>query len=68
MKAGFRSRRKSTNAKPPKLSKGSGDGVDGDESLGQEVGAQGVLSQPEWLRGCEQTEFAAALRQRIETT
>jgi len=28
---------------------------DGDESLGQEDGAQGVLSQPEWLRGCEHT-------------
>jgi len=28
---------------------------DGDESLGQEDGAQGVLIQPEWIRGCEHT-------------
>jgi len=28
---------------------------DGDESLGQEDGAQGALSRPEWLRGCGQT-------------
>jgi len=26
--------------------------LDGCESLGQEVGAQGVLAQPECVRGC----------------
>jgi hypothetical protein len=28
---------------------------DGCESLGQEDGAQGALSQPEWHRGCDHT-------------
>jgi len=44
---------------------------DGDESLGQEVGAQGALSQPEWLRGREQTidsplRYGSVMKQRRE--
>jgi len=39
-------------------------GHDGRESLGQADGAQGVLIQPEWIRGCELTWLAATLRWR----
>jgi hypothetical protein len=43
---------------PPELTKGppATGRYDGCESLGQVEGAQGALSQPEWLRGCEQTK------------
>jgi len=37
---------------------------DGCGSLGQVEGAQGVLVQPEWTRGCRHTKSAAALRRR----
>jgi len=40
------------------------DGRDGRENLGQADGAQGVLIQPEWIRGCELTWLAATLRWR----
>jgi len=40
---------------------------DGYESLGREVGAQGVLAQPECARGCSIPESAAALRRRVYT-
>jgi len=45
------------SATTPKLAKDSpatGE-FDGRGSLGQADGAQGALSRPEWLRGCEQT-------------
>jgi len=46
------------SATSPELTKvpSATDGYDGCESLGQEDGAQGALSRPEWLRGCEQTK------------
>jgi len=58
MKAALWNRREPANSQLAKaVERPSGDGwcPTGYESLGQEDGAQGVLSQPEWLRGCEQT-------------
>jgi len=43
---------------------GDGECPTGRRAWGLEDGAQGALSRPEWLRGCGQTKFAAALRQR----
>jgi len=40
---------------PPELAKILGDGGDGCGSLGQEVGAQGVLFRPERFRGYKHT-------------
>jgi hypothetical protein len=42
---------------PPDLAKGPSvtSVSDGCESLGQVVGAQGVLTQPEWVRGRKHT-------------
>jgi len=52
---------------PPGLAKGppATGQADGRESLGQVVGAQGVLAQPECARGCSTPQSAAALRRRM---
>jgi len=42
-------------ALPPELAKIFGNVDDGCGSLGQAVGAQGVLFQPEWIRGYKHT-------------
>jgi len=57
------------SATSPELAKDPfGNGrIDGCESLGQVEGAQGVLTQPECVRGCRHTQSAAALRRRNET-